>query len=243
MGWWERNIVEPGKLPLLLCFLAFVVTFLAARTITRLIRAGRGPFHDVTSGGFHLHHSVPGLVLLLVGAGMAVGATPLAPWREIAAVAIGVGAALVLDEFALILHLDDVYWQEEGEVSVQVVALVTACLGFLLVGFSPFEVDDVGPAEAGARTVAIVTVLAGLVAAVACVLKGKYRLALVAIFLAPVAYVGALRLARPGSWWDRRFYGHRPDRRQRAAARTHAFDARWDPRFRRLGDLVAGRPG
>ena len=49
-GWWERNISEPGKLPLLLCFLAFVVTFLATRAITRSIRAGRGPFHDIETG-------------------------------------------------------------------------------------------------------------------------------------------------------------------------------------------------
>lgn len=62
--WWERNIIEPGKLPLLLALTAFVLTFLITRVITRLIRAGKGPFRNISgSGGVHIHHVVPGVVL------------------------------------------------------------------------------------------------------------------------------------------------------------------------------------
>ena len=67
-NWWDHEVVGGHKGPLLLAFVAFVVTFLATRTITRLIRAGRGPFHNMSSGGVHLHHSTPGTILLVTGA-------------------------------------------------------------------------------------------------------------------------------------------------------------------------------
>ena len=64
-SWWHRDVVAAGKLPLVLCFLAFVVTFVLTRTITRMIRDGRGPFRNqMTASGTHIHHSVPGIILL-----------------------------------------------------------------------------------------------------------------------------------------------------------------------------------
>jgi hypothetical protein len=89
----------------MLCFLAFVVTFAVTRMITRLIRDGRGPFRDQVAGGTHIHHAVPGLILLIVGAFTSVGAPDALGWECVAAVLIGIGVSLVLDEFALILHL------------------------------------------------------------------------------------------------------------------------------------------
>ena len=241
-GWWERNIIEPDKLPLLLCFMSFVVTFLTTRAITRLIRAGRGPFRDVTPGGLHIHHSVPGVILLVIGAVMAVGAAPHSPWREIAAVAIGVGASLVLDEFALILHLDDVYWKQQGQLSVQAVALTITTLGCLLVGFTPFGVDDTTEAEMNLRLYVNLGIVLTILAVIVCAMKGKYRLTVVAIFIPWVAIVGAVRLARPTSPWARHLYRTRPRRQQRAIQRAAKFDRRWDPIFRRIGDAVAGSP-
>ena len=242
MTWWEREIVEPGKLPVLLCFVAFVLTFLVTRAITRLIRAGRGPFHDVTAGagGTHIHHAVPGVCVLVVGAFMAIGAPPSSPWRELAAVAIGIGASLVLDEFALIFHMEDVYWSEEGQLSVQAVAVAVAYLGFVLVGLHPFGVDDVGTAELSVRLSAVASVALTIVLFGVCLAKGKYRTALVALFVPLVGVVGAVRLARPGSRWFRGRYS--AERQASARARADAFDARWSPLFRRLGSAVAGRP-
>ena len=241
--WWDRNIVEPHKLPLLLCLAVFITTFLATRTITRLIRAGRGPFHDnTTSGGVHIHHAVPGIILLIIGAGLGVGAPPGAPWRELAGITVGIGTAVVLDEFALILHLQDVYWTDEGRASVEAVALVGAAMGFALVGLNPVGVEDQTFAEVGVRFSASVLGLLTVVCAGVCAFKGKYRTALAAVVLPFVAFVGAVRLARPGSAWDRRRYGSRPERRVEAAERARRFDRRWDPGFRRLGDLIAGRP-
>ena len=68
-SWWHRDVIAAGKLPLMLCFLAFVTTFVLTRTITRMIRDGRGPFRNqVTASGTHIHHSVPGIILLIIGA-------------------------------------------------------------------------------------------------------------------------------------------------------------------------------
>ena len=67
LSWWHRDVIAAGKLPLMLCFVSFVVTFASTRTITRLIRDGRGPFRNVAVGGTHVHHSVPGIILLMIG--------------------------------------------------------------------------------------------------------------------------------------------------------------------------------
>ena len=64
---------------------------------------------------------------------------------------VGVGTSLVLDEFALILRLDDVYWAEEGRISVEMVALTIGCLGLVLIGLNPFRVDRPGRSAARCR--------------------------------------------------------------------------------------------
>jgi adenosylcobinamide-GDP ribazoletransferase len=103
MGHWlQRNIIEPGKLPLLLALSAFVLTFLITRVVTRLIRAGKGPFGNVEAGGVHIHHVVPGIILTLVGGFGAVASSRHGVGAAICAVIFGMGAGLVLDEFALI---------------------------------------------------------------------------------------------------------------------------------------------
>lgn len=188
MTWIDRNIVEPGKLPLLLMIVAFVGTFLITRVITRLIRAGRGPFRNrVSDSGLHIHHVVPGLVLMVAGVIVAVGGPPGPPWREIAAVLAGIGMSLVLDEFALILHLDDVYWRREGQASVQAVALAGMVMLAWLITSNPLGVKVVSDAEAGGRWVGAITFGLSLVGLVVCAMKGKYRLMLVAAFVPQLA--------------------------------------------------------
>lgn len=239
-GWWQRNIVEPGKLPLFLLAVAFIVTFLVTRLVTRLIRSGRGPFsNNVTASGLHIHHSIPGLILLVVGAVLGVGSVT-SPWLELAGLLVGAGASLVLDEFAMILHLDDVYWAKEGQASVQAVALTAMVLVLSLIGLTPFGVNDVGAAEAGARWIGLTSIVVACIAVVIAAMKGKYRLGMLAVFMPVVAIVAAVRLARPDSAWARRRYDGA--KLQRARERARHFDARWDPMWRAIGDLVAGTP-
>jgi hypothetical protein len=238
---WHREVIAAGKLPLMLCFLAFVVTFAVTRTITRMIRDGRGPFRNqVTAGGTHIHHAVPGIILLIIGAFTAVGGPSSLGWRTFAALAVGIGTSLVLDEFALILHLQDVYWSGEGQLSVEAVSLTAACLGLAVVGFSPFGVRDIGGIELSLRLTATGILAADGVLAFICVLKGKYRTALFGLFLPPVGVIGALRLGRPTSIWARHRYRGR--RLERATRRAADFDRRWAPLQADWADFIGGKP-
>ena len=238
--WWYENIIEPGKLPMLLCLGAFVVTFILTRAITRMIRAGVGPFkNNVSASGVHIHHAVPGIILLIIGALMAIRG-PESPWIEIAGVLIGVGTSLILDEFALILHLEDVYWTDEGRISVELAGLTTACIGFVMLGFSPLGVDDLSVGDLTVRITLITGIVIQGLLILTCVLKAKYRAALISCFVPLVSWFCAFRLARPGSWWFRRFYGAK--RQAKAIKRGEKFDRRWDPKARWLSDLIAGAP-
>src|ERR1700734_4421687 len=240
-SWWHRDVIAAGKLPLGLCFLAFVVTFASTRTITRLIRDGRGPFRNqVTASGTHIHHAVPGLILLMIGAFTAIASPGTLGWLCFAGLAVGVGTSLVLDEFALILHLQDVYWSGEGQLSVEAVSLTAACLGLALAGFSPFGIKDADSIEISLRLTATGVLVADGVLALICVLKGKYRTALFGLFLPPVAVFGALRLARPASIWARhRYRGRQLDRATRRAA---DFDRRFTPLQTDWENFVGGKP-
>jgi hypothetical protein len=229
------------NVPLLVCFGAFVLTFLVTRTITRMIRAGKGPFHDNVSGsGLHVHHAVPGIILLVTGAFIAVGTSDSdSAWTIVAALLIGVGTSLVLDEFALILHLQDVYWADEGRISVEMVSLAMGCLGLAVCGLTPFDVTG---AEGGVEGAAVIALAIGIVLflIVVSVMKGKYKLALFGAFIPLFALVAAVRLARPESRWAKRHYG--PEKLARAQARTASYDARYGPATAWVSDFVAGRP-
>jgi hypothetical protein len=240
--WFHSNITEPGKLPLLLALSAFVVTFLVTRTITRMIRAGRGPFGNVEAGGVHIHHVVPGIILTLVGGFAAVAGGRHGFGSALAAVVFGIGAGLVLDEFALILHLADVYWTEAGRKSVEAVVLTAALVGLLLIGFSPFGVDGLGDDEVEGRGTAIATIAVNFLFALVALGKGKVLTAVFGVIVPVVALVGAIRLARPGSFWARRFYGRRPRARARAGLRAYRHDRRWAGPARRFQDWIGGTP-
>ena len=115
---------------LFLASIGFLVTFGIVRGITHLIRAGVGPFHNVTSGGLHIHHLVWGiLILILVGyvwlIEQGVGSNLIA---SVTAILFGVGAALTLDEFALWLNLQDVYWTGTGRESIDAVIIFISLL-------------------------------------------------------------------------------------------------------------------
>lgn len=115
---------------LFLASVAFLLTFAIVRVITYSIRAGVGPFHNVTSGTLHIHHLVFGiLILLAVGYVWLIEQGVGSSWvASITAIAYGVGAALTLDEFALWLNLRDVYWEQAGRASVDAVLIFASLL-------------------------------------------------------------------------------------------------------------------
>ncbi|WP_326599431.1 hypothetical protein [Streptomyces sp. NBC_01803] len=240
--WWYRNIVEPGKLPLLLALTAFIVTFLTTRSVTRMIRAGHGPFHDVSAGGHHVHHAVPGVILMCVGGFGGVAAGGRGWVAGATAVVFGLGAGLVMDEFALILYLQDVYWSEQGQKSVEAVVLTASLLVIMLVGFSPLGVNDIGADERQDRASVLATLVGNFALALTALLKGKFRVAILGALIPVVALIGAVRLARPGSPWATRLYRRRPRTRARAERRARRHEAHWGALERRVGDLLGGTP-
>ncbi|NMN95588.1 hypothetical protein [Antrihabitans stalactiti] len=238
--WWHYEVVDGYKGPLLVGFVVFVVTFLATRTITRMIRAGKGPFHNISSGGVHMHHSTPGVILLIVGGFSGVGAPPLSGWTYAAAVLVGAGSSLVLDEFAMIFRLQDVYWSQEGQLSVNMVTLAAACIGFAVFGLSPVGVAGLEGAEVAVRGGLAGGLLLQFVLITITALKGKYPTALLGMFIPPIAWVAVIRIARPTSPWARWRYSAKE--LERARRRADAFDRRWAPVRRHWDDLIGGTP-
>jgi hypothetical protein len=171
----------------------------------------------------------------------------VALWSAVAAFVFGVGAALVLDEFALILHLDDVYWQEKGRTSIDAVFVAVAVTGLLVLGVRPVFIEDVlsSRAEGLPSLAGIALGLLSLGLAVLTLLKGKIWTGLIGLFLPFLLFVGAIRLARPGSPWARWRYSG--DSKRRKAKRDKA---KWrEIRIRRpiirakiwFQELLAGR--
>jgi hypothetical protein len=224
--------------PMMWMFLAILVTFLITRTVTRLIRSGSGGgagLGNVRIGGTHVHHQVFG-ILIMIGTGIAlVSATPHGAALDVAAAVFGVGVGLTVDEFALWLHLEDVYWTSEGRQSVDAIFCVLVVTG-ALVGGASFLSGRVGTATWWS-SVAFLAV--NLALSVICLLKGKVTTGVIGVFVAVVAIVGAVRLAKPASWWAARRYPSRPRLAERAA---HRYGPQYQARWNRLRDLVAGAP-
>ncbi len=136
------------------CLIAFILTFFVTRTIVRYIRSHADsdaprkwwqPRNISAGGGLHIHHVVIGVILVMVsGVTMVTLAVDGGvPEFTAAAILFGIGAALVLDEFALILHLYDVYWAEDGRTSVDAVFVAVAVAGLLILGFNPLSFFDI----------------------------------------------------------------------------------------------------
>jgi hypothetical protein len=216
---------------------AFLVSFLFIRTSARLIRSPRvswWPGSVVTEGGLHLHHLVWGIFLMLVSGFLGFVTDLGSPGRELLAAAFGVGAGFTMDEFALWIHLRDVYWAEEGRSSFTAAIVVLVLGGLILLGVAPLDL----PNRTGSVDTLVVSVAIDVFLAALAVAKGKRLMAMFGIFLPVVSLVAAVRLASPRSFWAQRFY--KPGGRKRARA-----EARWErinARRRRVYDAVVGAP-
>ncbi len=230
--WFEHDIHARGHLPLLCCLVAFILTFFVTRTFVRFIRHrvdnGRPTkwWHprNVHVGGVHIHHVTFGVVLTLLS-GLTLVTLSIdghEPEFMVAATFFGIGAALVLDEYALILHLSDVYWSEDGRTSVDAVFAAVAVAGLLIMGLHPLMFFL--PIWHDANSVALRAVVGGAMAltlplAVVVVLKGKVWTGLLGMFLVILLVIGAVRLSRPHAPWARWRYSTQPEKMRRALQR------------------------
>jgi hypothetical protein len=214
---------------------AFLISFLFIRTSARLMRSPKVPWWPgsvTTSSGLHLHHLVWGIVLMMVSGFIRFAGTDESPWGEILAGGFGVGMGLTMDEFALWIHLRDVYWAEEGRASFDAVVIAAMLGGLIVCGVAPFDLKN----GAGGVDALILIVLVDVALAAVAILKGRRLLGLFGIFVPLVSLAGAARLASPDSPWARRWY--KPKKLTRA-------ERRWDRirgRRRRVADLVSGAP-
>ena len=237
LHWYEHDIIGRGRLPLLCCLIAFILTFFVTRTFVRLIRrrkgTGRTPRwwepRNIHIGSKHIHHVVVGVVLVMVSGITLVTLSVNGNESEFTATAIifGIGAALVLDEYALILHLSDVYWEEDGRTSVDAVFAAIAVGGLLVLGLHPLmffiSLWQDTTHSVVLRAGVVLAMALTLPLAVLVVLKGKVWTGLIGMFFVPLLVIGAIRLSRPQAPWARYLYMSRLNKMSRALQRERTL--------------------
>ena len=232
---YEHYVYEAGREPAFFLLLAFLVTFIVVRGYTRLGRRYRWGSGSVR--GIHLHHLVPGILASLAAGTAIITFDPGPGWMLALTALFGVGAALTLDEFALILHLDDVYWTTEGRSSIEATLMGFAFGGLCLLATAPPDGD---PGEDVPHWVIGGLISVNLTFALIAFLKGKRKLGAFGIVIPGVAVIGAFRLGKPGSLWARRFYSERKTERSRM--RASRYEERYAQLAHRIYDTIGGKP-
>jgi hypothetical protein len=240
--WYQRYLADTGRSAILWVLIGFVITYTTTRWITLRIRARAArqtgqegsAVKDVYIGGVHIHHQVWGILLVLVVGLLEFRFSPQPPWHEVLAALFGAGAALALDEFALWLHLEDVYWTQEGRKSIDAVMVAVVVGLALLAGTSPI---GLGPNTVTSQGLVVTSigVVFHISYTIICLLKGKIATGLISLPVPLIAFAGAVRLAKPSSFWARRFYSER-----KMARAEERFDERHLARRERLRDLFSG---
>jgi hypothetical protein len=237
---WDDQLVANENQYLFLVLVGFVGSFAFIRMSTRLMRSPRVPWWPgsvVSEGGLHVHHLVFGIVLMLIAGSLSFAGFASSPWYEIFALLFGIGAGLTIDEFALFLYLEDVYWAKEGRTSVDAMVIATGLMGLVLLGTRPFGVET-GNFGAVAGTIAGAAIW--LAAIMGAFLKGRVAHGTIGFLVSPLAIYASCRLAKPDSWWARRFYGER-NRDKQARAEERFRPGRRTDRFKSsVVDIVGG---
>jgi hypothetical protein len=200
---YDHHIQMPGKELHFLILIAFVCSFAFIRTSAHMIRAQVSwwPGNVETKGGTHIHHLVWGILLLLVMGYMGIASRFGSPWLEFIAIAFGIGMGLTLDEFALWLNLEDVYWQEKGRQSIDAVIVTVTLLIIALLGLQ-FWIDVwdavlmLAGFDRGNAVLAIPIQIVGVVLALVCFRRGRKIAGLFGLFVPLVALIGAVTPSR-----------------------------------------------
>jgi hypothetical protein len=238
---WDR-LAEQELQGLFLVLAGFILSFAFIRMSTRLMRSPKVPWWPgsiVSDSGVHLHHLVFGIVTMMVAGAAGFASFGNSPWTEICAFAFGIGAGLTIDEFALWVYLDDVYWAKEGRSSIDATVIAAAAMMLALLGFTPFTIEEgsIGAILGTALSALVVFLLVAI-----CFAKGRVMHGSVGFFIFPIALYGACRLGKPDSAWARRRYGERnPGKQTRAEARFPP-DRRTERFKEAFRDIVGGKP-
>jgi hypothetical protein len=237
---WDDQLVAHDRQWIFLVLLGLVLSFGFIRLSTRLMRSPRVPWWPgsvVSEGGVHVHHLVFGIVLMILAGSISFAGFATSPIYEICAFLFGVGIGLTIDEFALWLYLDDVYWSERGRNSVDATVVAVCFLGLVLIGARPVDLSDSSFEAVIGSVVTVLLILAVLAISLA---KERRWHAFFGFFLAPLAIYAACRIGKPGSPWGKRFYGERNAKKQTKAEERFRPDRRTERVKEWLRDVIGG---
>ncbi|HEX4307520.1 MAG TPA: hypothetical protein VHZ54_15905 [Solirubrobacterales bacterium] len=237
---WNDHLVAHDRQGVFLVLVGFVGSFAFIRMSTRMIRAEVSwwPGNIESESGLHVHHLVFGIVTMMVAGTVGFAALGASPLTEICAFFFGIGAGLTIDEFALWVYLEDVYWAEEGRSSIDATVIAASLIGLIVLGANPFEFSG-GPEEVigGVVSALLVIFFVGV-----CFMKGRNLHGIIGILFAPLAVYGACRIGKPDSAWARRRYGQRRPKKQ-AKSEERFHPGRRTDRFKEaFRDIVGGKP-
>lgn len=236
---WSDQLVAHERQGLFLVLVGFLASFGFIRVSARLGRSPRftwWPGSVVSESGVHLHHLVWGICLMLGGGALGFALYGSSPGLEICAVVFGIGAGMTLDEFALWVYLDDVYWAKEGRASIDAAVIAAVVMLLVLIAGQPFQLDTPGSTPELILELAVAAMLLALAAI--CFAKLRLLHGTVGVFLFPIAIYGAARIGKPGSPWSRRFYD---DRKLAKAGKRFHSGRRTERLKERFRDVVGGQ--
>jgi len=196
---YDHHIQMPGKELHFLILIAFVCSFAFIRTSAHMIRdqVSWWPGNVETKGGTHVHHMVWGILLLVTMGYLGIATDLGSPWLEIFAIGFGIGMGLTMDEFALWLNLQDVYWQSKGRQSIDAVIVTTTLLIIALLGLQ-FWIDVWDAVlvllgfDRGNSWLAIPIQVVGVALAVVCFRRGRRLAGLFGLFVPLVVLLGVV---------------------------------------------------
>lgn len=237
---WQNQLVEHDRQALFLVLVGFLGSFVFIRISTRLMRSSKVPWWPgsiVSGSGVHLHHLVFGIVTMMIAGTLGFVLVGESPWFEVCALAFGIGVGLTIDEFALWVHLDDVYWAEEGRRSIDATVVAALMMALLMFGVRPFEIES---GSLDLFITSLVVAISNFTVAGICFMKDRVLHGIVGFFVLPVGIYAAMRLAKPNSAWARRRYGDRRPGKQIAAVKRFPPDRRTQRFKERFRDIVGG---
>ncbi len=236
------NLEENHEQAVFLVLVGFLGSFAFIRMSTRIIRSESvswWPGNIESETGVHLHHLVFGIVTMMAAGTLGFASDGITPFTEICALFFGIGVGLTIDEFALWVHLEDVYWAEEGRSSVDATVIAAALMLLIVLGVSPVVIDS-SSTEALITSIVLTLLAFGCVAI--CFAKGRVMHGTIGVFVAPIAFYGASRIGKPSSAWARYRYGERRPKKQGKAEDRFAPERRTERFKEAFRDVVGGKP-
>jgi hypothetical protein len=236
------NLEDHNEQAVFLVFVGFLVSFAFIRMSTRIIRSESvswWPGNIESDSGLHLHHLVFGIVTMMAAGTLGFLSDGRTPYTEICALLFGVGVGLTIDEFALWVHLEDVYWEEEGRSSIDATVIAASLMLLIVLGVSPVVIDS---SSTEALISSIVLTLLAFACVAICFAKGRALHGTIGVFVAPIAFYGAARVGKPSSAWARYRYGERRPKKQRKAEGRFPPDRRTERFKEAFRDIVGGKP-